>query len=431
MKILSVTTRSFRGLPDHEWKLDEHFQVVSGLNEAGKSSLLEAILVCLYGDATSTDSRYASARRWKSQEQIYVAVELLLGKEVVLVERDFEDRKNTLRAGGKPIHGKDKIRAYLTDHLPLPTEEGFLQTACVKQDEMKCDISASDLRGQIERRSLSATGQDIAALTGDLEGRVAELRRGWLTSAPKNPGPIKQLEDGLAKLKAELTDRENQEIEANSALGEYEVVAADTETMEARQTRDEERLRLDKEHLDAERDYQKQSGEIGELKGKLDRLHALPKLIETAEKDHSAIEACLKDHVTKLEKALLWKQKDIERITSEASLTSLAVDIAALKACDEEMKRLADPLPRGFLSEDFDRFHALERPMSQLNADIKQGREEVDAMTGEIEAAKAQAQVDTQRKQVAEGALVGLKAEKVSVDHANEAKKKHQLLTEE
>lgn len=431
MKLLSVRTRNFRGLPDQEWKLDEHFQVVSGLNEAGKSSLLEAILVCLYGDATSTDSRYASARRWKSQEEIYVAVEFLVGKDVVMVERDFEGGKNTLRAGGKVIHGKDKIRAYLADHLPIPTKEGFLQTACVKQDEMKCDISASDLRGQIERRSLSATGQDIAVLTADLESRVAELRRGWLTSAPKNPGPIKQLEDGLTKLTAELADLEKQEIEANSALGEYEAVAADTEKMEQRQARDEERLRLDKEHLDAERDYKKQSGEIGELKGRLDRLYALPKLIETAQNEHSAIEAALKQHVTKLEKALLWKQKDTERNTCEASLTSLVVDIAALKACDEEMKRLADPLPRGLLSEDFERFHALERPISQLKADIKEGREEINGIAGEIEAAKTQAQADTQLKQVAEAALVGLKAEKVSVDHANEAKKKQQLLAEE
>jgi len=431
VKILSVTTRNFRNLADQKWALGENFQVVSGLNEAGKSSLLEAILVGLYGDATSTHSRYELARRWKSQEGIYVAVEFLLGEAAVVVERDFENRRNTLRAGGKPIHAKDKIGAYLADHLPLPTEQGFLQTACVKQDEIRCDISASDLRGQIERRSLSATGQDIAGLTRALESRVAGLKRGWLTSAPKNPGPIKQVEDGLAKLKTELADLEKQEIEANSALGEYETVAADTEKMEEQQTRDEERLRLDREYLDAERDYKKQSAEIADLKGKLDRLHALPKLIEAAQNEHSAFETSLKEHRAKLEKALLWKQKSTELKTCEASIASLTADIAGLKACGEETKRLAYPLPTGLLPEDFLRFHALEQQMSQLNAELKEDREELRGMTEEIEAAKAQARADAQQKQAAEAAIVKLKAEQGSADHANEAKKKQQLLVEE
>ncbi len=44
MKILSLQTRNFRNLADREWKFDARFQVVRGPNEAGKSSLLEAIL---------------------------------------------------------------------------------------------------------------------------------------------------------------------------------------------------------------------------------------------------------------------------------------------------------------------------------------------------------------------------------------------------
>lgn len=402
MKILSVTTQNFRNLVDQKWTLDEKFQVVSGLNEAGKSSLVEAILVGLYADATSTDSRYERVRRWKSQEAIYVAVELLLGGEPVVVERDFENRKNTLRAEGKQIHAKDKIRTYLADHLPLPTEQGFLQTACVKQDEIRCDISASDLRSQIERRSLSATGQDIAALTKTLENRVAELKRGWLTSAPKNPGPIKQVEDGLENCRAELADLEDQESEASSALAGYETVASDTERMEEQQTRDEERLRLDKEHLDAERDYKKQSAEIADLKEKLDHLRALPKFIEATQNEQSTLEASLKEHNTKLEKALSWKQKITELKACEASLAALVTDIVGLKACNDDMEHLASPLPLGLVPEDFSRFHSLKQQASRLNAELTEAGEEVRGMVEEIEATIALAQADTQQKQGAE-----------------------------
>ena len=193
MKILSLATRNFRNLTDREWKFDARFQVVKGPNEAGKSSLLEAVLAALYGDATSTDKRYEGYRRWNSAEHIHVALDLALKVGQVKLERDFENRKNRYTLGDKTVQAKDKVRSFLAEHLPIAVEESFRQTACVRQDEIKSDIDPSQLKSQLENRSLSSTGHDLANLQKELDSHNSDLRRGLVTIAPKNPGPIKVL----------------------------------------------------------------------------------------------------------------------------------------------------------------------------------------------------------------------------------------------
>jgi DNA repair exonuclease SbcCD ATPase subunit len=205
MRIPSVTTRNFRNLPDQTWAIDEKFQAITGLNEAGKSSLLGAIVVGLYGDATCSDSRYEQMRRWKSPEHIQVALDFILGECHATIDRDFENRRNTLTVDQKSIRAKEKVRAWLEAHLPLPTEKAFAETACIKQNEIDCDIDASDLRAQIEQHSLSATGQDIENLTLVLERSIDDLQKG-VNHPAKYPGPIKKLSDELLEPRRELAE---------------------------------------------------------------------------------------------------------------------------------------------------------------------------------------------------------------------------------
>jgi len=425
VKIVSVTTRNFKNLPDRKWSFDEKFQVVSGLNEAGKSSLLEAILVGLYGDATSTDSRYEGARRWKSPEHIYVALDFLLRDIHCTVERDFENRKNRLVHDDNQVRAKDKIRTWLEEHLPLPSEQAFLQTACVRQSEINCDIDASDLRSQIEQHSLSATGQNLEELGGALKKRVDELRRGWLTPAPKNPGPIKQLSDELARLQQELADLERKEAEANQALAEYEEVAAQVEKLEEELRRDEERLRLDREFLDADRIYKQRSAEIRDLKAKTDRLAALPQFIEAAESDHEKLQTSLAEHRSRLERVQSWVQKRSELKECERSLAALSADMAQLKACAEEMQLLKDPLQSTqIVPEDFARFRTLQGQLAECKTELEKDRAEGDQLATELEEAQKQLVSYSGSKQRMEEAIEKLKAEKVRAERADEAKKK-------
>ncbi len=431
MKILSLTTRNFKNLPDQKWELDDKFQAVTGLNEAGKSSLLEAIVVGLYGDATSTDSRYERMRRWNSSEHIYVALDLILGGSHCAIERDFESGKNTLIVDKNPIRAKDKVRAWLEQRLPLPSEKAFLQTACIKQNEIDCDIDASDLRTQIEQHSLSSTGQDMEDLCHALEKSASELQRG-IHHPAKYPGRIKQASDELARLQQEQDDLERKESEANRALVEYEQVAAQVEKLEADLSQHEEHLRLDREFVDADRIYKQRSAEIPSLKAKIERLNGLPQLLEAVEREHGQLQASIAEIKLRHEKAQSWLRKRGELTECEGSLAELAGDIALLKGCDEGMQALKDPLRfTGIVPEDFSNFRALQKQLAECKTGLEREKAESSELATELQRAKEQLASYTGPRQEHNEATEKLKSEREAAAQAVEAQRHKESLAQE
>ncbi len=431
MNILSVTTRNFKNLPDRKWELHERFQAVIGLNEAGKSSLLEAIVVGLYGDATSADSRYEGMRRWNSPEHIYVVLDLVLEDSQCKIERDFESGKNTLTVHNKSIRAKDKVRAWLELHLPLPSEKAFLETACIKQNEIDCDIDASDLRTQIEQHSLSSTGQDIEDLCNALERTTNELQKGVHHPA-KYPGPIKQVSDDLVKLQQELVDLEQKESEANRALVEYEQVAAQVEKLEAGLSQHNEHLRLDREFLDADRAYKQRSGEIPSLQAKIERLKALPQILETANREQGQLQASLAEIKLRQEKAQLWLRRRGELSECERSLAELAGDIARLKACDDEMKALKDPLQSTrIIPEEFSNFRALQKQLAECKSELDREDAESSNAGAELVQVKKQLGFYAGPREELNAAIQKLKSERETAAQTIEAQRNHESVKQE
>ncbi len=401
MRILRLRTANFRSLPDQQWEFHPDFQVIAGPNEAGKSSILEALLVGLYGDAASLDSRFARDRRWKSKEHITVALDLDLNGEMVTIERDFENRKNRLTVADKKLTSKEKIHAWLHDHLPIQSESAFLETACARQSEVRSDIRSSDLGNQIERHALSATGNDLKHLYESLGNEVNELRRGWQTSAPKNPGPIKRLDDEISRLQAELADLDLKEEASAAALDEYERLNRLVTEINAECKQEEERLKLDEKYLDAERVYQERKREIVELQKKLQRLTEIPAAIQKAIQEHSEAQILLADSTSRHQKALAWKQASANLQQIDLTLSSLTSDIAALQECTVALGQLRNPLQGTTITlQDFPLFQTLTRQTQQLQQEMLRDSAEVSQLEKNI--AGARARIDETSKECSE-----------------------------
>ncbi len=431
MKLISMTTRNFMCLPDRDWAFDSRFQVVFGPNEAGKSSLLEAILVCLYADATSKDLKYARAMRWKSRDHIFLALSFFLDGIQCALERDFENQKNLLVLNRKQIKKKEEIREWLAEHLPLPTQEAFLQTACVKQDDLPCNIEASDFRRQIERHSLTATGQDLDYLERKLEKSLVELRKGLKIPAPRSPGPIKQLLDELQTLKKELAKEETQQQAGSKALVEYEARAARVGVMETDVTTREERLRLDVEYLEANKVYRNKSDEIAKLKDKIGRLKALPQLTDEARKKYAALEERLNQAKSKQEAAESWKKTLAEYTNCEAAYQRLSSDLTLLGSCDRAMADLTDPLGATRIKpEDFSRFESLRQERSQSQEGLRREESEVAGLAKELEAAGQQFATHGQHRQQLEETVERLKGEKAKAEQSSKLKQGLRVVSE-
>jgi DNA repair exonuclease SbcCD ATPase subunit len=429
VKILSLATRNFRNLADREWKIDERFQVIKGPNEAGKSSLLEAVLAALYGEATSTDRKYESYRRWNSAEHVYVALDLALKVGQVKLERDFENRKNRCTFGDKTVQAKDKVRNFLAENLPIAVEESFRQTACVRQDEVKREIDPSQLKSQLESRSLSSTGHDLANLQKELDSHNSDLRRGLVTIAPKNPGPIKVLEDDLQRLRDELAQREGSEREAGAAVTDFEVADAQIEKMTRDLSQGEERQDLDKKYVEAETLYKQKESEIGDLTAKKERLRQLPQLAVSAQKDVRSFEQSLNEKRAKRDQAQGWKAKNDTLKRVEGDLAKLAADVQKLEQLSAQMNALTNPLSSlNFTPADFARFNTLEQEFSKRQRELGEIRENELRLAKEIEGEQARSTSLDQEQATLAQTIATLEAERTLAKQAHEARDRQQQL---
>jgi DNA repair exonuclease SbcCD ATPase subunit len=429
VKIVSLATRNFRSLPDREWKFDAKFHVVKGPNETGKSSIVDAILTALYGDATSSDKKYEAYRRWKSNEGICVTLDLVLKAGAIKLERDFESGKNRYTFEGKTVQAKDKIRQFLAEHLPIAAEESFRQTACVRQDEIKRSIDSSQLKRQLESSSLSSTGHDLTNLEKELDSHNNELRRGLFTAAPKNPGPIKVIEDDLQELREELGEREAKEREAGSALAEFETVDAQLERLAEQQRRGEERQDLDRKYVEAETIYKQRESEIGDLTGKKAKLQQLPQVILSAQQDTERAEQSVREKTARRTQALEWRAKNISLKSAQERLAKLAFDVQKLESLAVQSRALTDPLSAlNFEPADFERFHALERELGKMLREVGEIREKELRLAKESEKEKARSTSLEEQQTALEEVIAKLQAELALAKQAREAEDKHQNL---
>jgi exonuclease SbcC len=430
VKILSLQTRNFRNLADREWKFDARFQVVRGPNEAGKSSLLDAILAALYRDASSSDKVCKSYRRWNSAEHIYVALDLALKAGQLKLERDFENGKNRYTFEGKTVQAKEKVRSFLAEHLPIAVEESFRQTACVRQDEIKSDIDPSQLKSQLENRSLSSTGRDLAHLQKELDNHNTDLRRGWLTTAPRNPGPVKVLLDALQTLRDDLAEREAREKQAGAAVADFEVADAEIEKITRDISQAEERQDLDRKYVEADALYKQKETEIGELTDKKARVGQLPQLLESAEAESLRLAELIHKQKAKREHARSCKQKTTELKNAQDEAIQLATDIQNLEAFNQRLRDLVNPLTSlGLTAEDFTRFHALEQKLADGKEELDRARAEEARLAKDIEENRGRLALLGQQETAQELAIATLESERGLADQARQSKARQQQLS--
>lgn len=246
MWIEGIELERFLVFEDREVRFDPGLNVVVAPNEGGKSSLFRGILTALYGDASSRKRGIRELQRWGSSSMFRVAMNLHLGSDHLSIERDFEKKRQAVyRVGEDDPLAKDRsVDAYLRENLTLPDEELFVRLCGVRQEELD---AVSEAKGGLGERLEEILGGGWGEATPQsvkkaLDEKKAELRRGLDHPArPENYGPLRRLQDEIARLEMELHEAERiagarEELlgsisEAEKELGER------TEAFEMRKTR--------------------------------------------------------------------------------------------------------------------------------------------------------------------------------------------------
>ena len=201
MRLRKIELANFKRLADFRTQFSPGINVVKGrLNEMGKSTLLEGIIVALFGNPRSTAREVKGYVSWGSTSQFRTGLEFEERGNRYLLEKDFG--KGTARLTGDNGHTEldtfREISERMAELLGTKSEDLFLCSCCIRQAQVS-EI-ASGKKEISESLEEIVTGGKESTLASQviqkLDSRVAEMKRG-LDKPAKNPGVLAGLRNQL------------------------------------------------------------------------------------------------------------------------------------------------------------------------------------------------------------------------------------------
>lgn len=205
MELKRLLLKNFRRFDQIEITFERGLNLIKGPNEAGKSTLQDAIIVGLL-DRPTGKQRERKFQKW-GQDRLYEIdlTYLSLSGEKYTISKNFESESHIIIGP----QGEDKSKAGLDeavmDAIGTLSHDLFVSTACIRQDAMtEMDVGADEISTQLQQIVMGGDGV-VDEVIERLSKKVSEFERGWKTNAPRNPGPIKQLQDQIEEYEQEIS----------------------------------------------------------------------------------------------------------------------------------------------------------------------------------------------------------------------------------
>lgn len=294
MLLNSVRLKSFKRFEKLEREFGPGINVVKGpLNEIGKSTLLDGLVVALFENPKSTKKELERYTTWGSDRRCKTVIEFEAEGKKYLLEKDFDmktirlTRADTGREWNTPNEVAEKLRKLLgTDSSTL-----FLSTSCIRQNEVT-DISSGrkEIGESLEGIVTGGTEEIVASrVVEKLAKNISGLTKG-LERLTKSPGPIARftqqvnnLQQDLAQIEGEVTEVEHQKVELVEVSSELEGVKVKLGEAEALLQKNKRRQEIEGTIANLEKDYDKIDALIRDIE-------SLQKQIQEAELAMQAIE---------------------------------------------------------------------------------------------------------------------------------------------
>ena len=303
MKLTRIQIDRFRNIDRFSGDIGAGIVLFKGPNEAGKSSLLAALLSGLFDDPKSSAHRLEEARAWNRASLYRIAMTFERNGQTYLLEKDFENKSILLRneTTGESWKDKNNVNARLTEIIGFFSRDVFTSTACVFQDELNTIHSGQkELRALLEEKVAGREESAVGPILRLLDKKESDLKRGLDRPAPANPGQIRQVMDELDSLTQRKNEIAGKVRERHEARGRVHEVSGELD-------RTAKQLELKRQALDKSKLYVRQ-------KEKLERLNkALQKTDADLERLHKADQA-----ITALTASLDAKREELK--TSEGNL---------------------------------------------------------------------------------------------------------------
>ena len=240
MWLKRIELKNFKRLVDFQAQFSPGINVVKGpLNEMGKSTLLDGIIIALFHNPRSTAKELKDYVSWGSARQFRTGVEFEDEGNGYLLEKDFDKGTVRLIADNtrEELDTFKEISEKMTELLGTNSDRLFLCSSCIRQSEIS-EISSGKKEINESLEEIVSGGKEstlASQVVAKLDSKIAETKRG-LDRLAKNPGILASLKnklqdtllrydevrDGVSKVEA----RKIELVEVNKQLaqvkGQYE-----------------------------------------------------------------------------------------------------------------------------------------------------------------------------------------------------------------
>ncbi|NIM93285.1 MAG: AAA family ATPase [Anaerolineales bacterium] len=285
MQLRRILLKNFRRFPRFKRNFTGGFNLVMGPNESGKSTLQDAIVQGLLDRPTGKKAEMKH-KAWDSDRMYEIEIQYILpGGLEYTIRKDYEKGSHEVIGPDGSDDSREGLERAVEEALGTTSQALFLNTACIRQDDMDIlgggqDEIASRLQ-QIVMGGVTGVDQVIVSL----KQKISDYERGWMTSAPKNPGPVKvlqneidEVEDQIQEISAGVEKREGARDELSEAR---EMASENSEKLGTRKDAIESHER----RLELKEKLEDQNRIENELQDKLDRLNQAEVMIKAAETD--------------------------------------------------------------------------------------------------------------------------------------------------
>lgn len=204
MELIHIKLQEFKRFSRLDVSFTPGLNVVQGPNEAGKSTLHEAILLGLLDRPTGKQSEQRH-QSWGQDDCSNIEITYRLpGGDLYKIRKNYDKREFEVIGPNGRDNSRSGLESAIESALGTTSEKLFSSTACIRQDEMMgIDSGGGEISRQLQHIAMGGVS-DVDEVIRRLADKVAEFERGWKTNAPRNPGPIKQLKEKIAEIEGQI-----------------------------------------------------------------------------------------------------------------------------------------------------------------------------------------------------------------------------------
>jgi DNA repair exonuclease SbcCD ATPase subunit len=234
VNVVRLVTRNFGVLGTAAFDFGPGLNLIKGPNEAGKSTLVDALIWSLYADPNNPPEAVERRETWGSEGGVALSVAFSAGKRVFRIDTDFtrKTRRLTEVRSNRATEDHNLMRRLISETLGLVSADVFMATAAIRQNEVtQVSSGAVALRDRLEAL-VTGGGEDAVAAkaiekiddeTGMLagtDGRISEIERrrsefethasslrGNLQGIAEARIKLVEIEDGLAILTRQMSGK--------------------------------------------------------------------------------------------------------------------------------------------------------------------------------------------------------------------------------